>query len=64
MHCTTNKKEIITKATVTIALDTQEEVQAFKNILSCGENEVYRLSHNHDFKLEKKILQQLKDSIG
>lgn len=64
MHCTTNKKETVTKATITIALDSEEEVQAFKNILSCGEYEVYRLSYNHDFKLEKQIIKKLKDSIG
>lgn len=64
MHCTVNKKETVTKATVTIALDSEEEVLAFKNIVKFAEIETYRNSHNYDLKVEKQIIRELQKSIS
>lgn len=58
------KIKILQKAKVIIELESVEEIQAFKNVLSFGENEIYRQSHSYDLKLEKQIVHQLKVSIS
>lgn len=64
MNCTINKKEIVTKATITIDLESKEEILAFKNLLVFAEWETYRKSHARDLNLEIKIIRELQKSIS
>lgn len=64
MKTQTEKIKILEKAKITIELESIQEIQAFKNIMCFSENEVYRQSHGYDFKLEKQIVQQLRNSVA
>lgn len=60
MNINLTKKEVVSKVDFFVNLENEKEIQAFKNILSMAESEIYTALRDNRYKVEKEIIEKLK----
>lgn len=64
MEIKSERKEIVKQLTFTVKLESEEEINAFRNLLVIVNADMYRRITEYKFKLERSILEKLQNLVN